>query len=181
VVTLVECRGCDYKGTKTQENQGQGFLGKEQMCNMWCGRCKEAWNWRDREAECRRAERVKCAACGGKDVVTEGKVEKNEKKEVFCPPCRTEKKVPWWNWGEKVERSVPRAQKKRAGITDLEKRQREVRRTLRGLREMWMQIGVEKIDTHEGISVKALLDSGATDLFMSQKYAERGELQIDKA
>ena len=76
---------------------------------------------------------------------------------------------------------MPRAQKKRAGITDLEKRQREVRRTLRGLREMWMQIGVEKIDTHEGISVKALLDSGATELFMSQKYAERGELQIDKA
>jgi len=34
VVTLVECRGYDYKGTKTQENQGQGFLGKEQMCNM---------------------------------------------------------------------------------------------------------------------------------------------------
>jgi len=29
VVTLVECRGCDYKRMKTQENQGQGFLGKE--------------------------------------------------------------------------------------------------------------------------------------------------------
>jgi len=34
VVTLVECRGCDYKRMKTQENQGQGFLGKEQICNM---------------------------------------------------------------------------------------------------------------------------------------------------
>ena len=34
VVTFVECRGCDYKGTKTQENQGQGFLSKEQLCNM---------------------------------------------------------------------------------------------------------------------------------------------------
>ena len=42
VVTLVECRRYDYKGMKTQENQGQGFLGKEQMCNMWCRRCKEA-------------------------------------------------------------------------------------------------------------------------------------------
>jgi len=30
VVTLVECRWCNYKGTKTQENQGQGFLSKEQ-------------------------------------------------------------------------------------------------------------------------------------------------------
>ena len=41
VVMLVECRGCNYKGTKMQENQGQGFLSKEQLCNMWCGGCKE--------------------------------------------------------------------------------------------------------------------------------------------
>jgi len=34
VVTFVECRGCNYKGTKTEENQGQGFLSKGQLCNM---------------------------------------------------------------------------------------------------------------------------------------------------
>jgi len=43
-----------------------------------------------------------------------------------------------------------------------------------------MQIGVEKIDTHEGISVKALLDSGATGLFMSKKCAERGGFKLIK-
>jgi len=32
-----------------------------------------------------------------------------------------------------------------------------------------MQIGVERVDTYEGISVKALLDSRATGLFMSKK------------
>ena len=42
VVTFVEYRGYNYKGTKTEENQGQGFLGKMQLCNMWCGSCKEA-------------------------------------------------------------------------------------------------------------------------------------------
>ena len=42
VVTLVECQGCNYKRIKTQENTGQGFLNKEQLCNMWCERCKEA-------------------------------------------------------------------------------------------------------------------------------------------
>ena len=47
---------------------------------------------------------------------------------------------------------MPRAQKEGTGITDLERRQREVRRILKGLREVWMQIGVERIDTHEGIS-----------------------------
>ena len=95
VVTLVECRGCDYKGTKTQENRGQGFLSKGQLCNMWCGSCKEVWNWREEEVESGRAERVKCSTYGSKDVMIEGKVEKNEKGEVFCPPCRTGKKVPW--------------------------------------------------------------------------------------
>jgi len=41
--------------------------------------------------------------------------------------------TPWWNWEGKIEWSVPRAQKERAGITDPEKRQREVRRILKGL------------------------------------------------
>jgi len=137
VVTFVECRGCNYKGTKTQENQGQGFLSKKQLYNMWCGNCKEAWNWREEEAKGGRAERVKCSACRGKDAVVGEEVERNEKEEVFCPPCKIGKKVPWWNWGGRLERSVPRAQKGRAGITDLEKTvqkgQKEVRRTLRKL------------------------------------------------
>jgi len=180
VVTFVECRGCKYKGMKTQENQGQGFLSKEQLCNMWCGSCKEAWNWREEEIKGSRAERVKCGACGGKDAVVGGKVERNEKEEVFCSPCRTGKKTLWWNWGGELKWSVPRAQVEGTGITDLEKRQREVRRTLKGLREVWMQIRVEKIDTHEGVSVKALLDSGATGLFMSKKCAERGGFKLIK-
>ena len=61
---------------------------------------------------------MKYGACGGKDVVVGGKVERNEKGEVFCPPCRTGKKVLWWNWGEELEWTVPRIQKGRAGITD---------------------------------------------------------------
>ena len=69
MVTFVEYRGCNYKRTKTQENRGQGFLEKVQLCNMWCESCKEAWNWRDREMGSGRAERVKCSACGGKDTV----------------------------------------------------------------------------------------------------------------
>jgi len=30
-----------------------------------------------------------------------------------------EKKMPWWNWDRKMEQTVSRAQKERAGITDL--------------------------------------------------------------
>jgi len=36
------------------------------------------------------------------------------------------------------------------------------------LREVWLNIGVEKIDMHEGIMIKALLDSSATGMFMDR-------------
>jgi len=161
---------------------------------MWCRSCKEAWNWRDREAECGRAEKVKCSTYGGKDAVVEEGVERNEKEEVFCLPCRTEKKTPWWNWDEKVERTVPRAQKGRAGITDprrvvgtvnqkaVQKKEeaREVRQTFKPLREVWMSVGIEKINMHEGRTVKALLDSGAMGLFISKGLAQKGEYRLIK-
>ena len=75
---------------------------------------------------------------------------------------------------------MPRAQGEGAGITDPKKRQRKVRRTLKGLQEVWIQIGVEKINTHERISVKALLDSGVMGLFMSRKCVERGGFKLIK-
>ena len=51
--------------------------------------------------------------------------------------------------------------------------QREVRRTFKMLREVWMSIGVEKLDTHEGVTVKALLDSSATRMFINKRMAAR--------
>jgi len=60
---------------------------------MWCGSCKEAWDWRNQEVEYGRAEKVKYSACGGKDVV-KWNPKRNAKGEIFCPPCRTEKKTP---------------------------------------------------------------------------------------
>ena len=54
-------------------------------------------------------------------------------------------------------------------------RVREVQRTLWPLREVWMKVGLEKLESHEGIAVKALLDSGATGLFMDTTFArEKG-------
>jgi len=193
IIMFVECRGCNYKGTKTEENQGQGFLGKAQLYNMWCGSCKEAWNWRDSKAESGRAERVKYSTCEGKDAVIRERVERNKKREIFCPPYRTGKKVPWWNWGREMEWTVPRAQKGRAGITDLRRvaetvnqkavqkvEAREVRRMFKPLREVWMNVGIKKVDTHEGRTVKALLDSGATGLFMSKSLAQKGGYKLIK-
>jgi len=41
------------------------------------------------------------------------------------------------------------------------------------LKEMWLNIGLEKIDTHEGIIVKVLLDNSVTGMFMDRKTAAR--------
>jgi len=35
-----------------------------------------------------------------------------------------------------------------------------------------MKVGLEKLESHEGVTVKALLDSGATDLFMDTTFAK---------
>ena len=59
------------------------------------------------------------------------------------------------------------------GTAKKEDRQRDIRRTFKMLREVWLNIGVEKVDTHEGVMVKALLDSGATGMFMDKKMAAK--------
>jgi len=79
---------------------------------------------------------------------------------------------------------VPRARKERAGITDPRRvaetvnqkavqkvEAREVRRTFKPLREVWMNVGIKKVDMHEGRTVRVLLDSGAMGLFMSKGLA----------
>ena len=48
------------------------------------------------------------------------------------------------------------------------------------LREVWMSIGVEKLDTHEDVTVKALLDSGATGMFMDKRMAARHGFKLKK-
>ena len=58
--------------------------------------------------------------------------------------------------------------------------QKEVRRTFKMLREVWLNIGVEKIDTHEGIMIKALLDSGATGMFMDRQMTARHGFKLQK-
>jgi len=43
-----------------------------------------------------------------------------------------------------------------------------------------MTVGIEKIDTHERQTVKALLDSGATEMFMSKGLVQKGGYRLIK-
>jgi len=43
-----------------------------------------------------------------------------------------------------------------------------------------MKVGLEKLENHEGIVVKALLDSGATGLFMDTAFAKEKGFKMEK-
>jgi len=48
------------------------------------------------------------------------------------------------------------------------------------LREVIVKIGLERIDTQEGVTVEALLDSGATVLVMSSEFARKQGFKLKK-
>jgi len=58
--------------------------------------------------------------------------------------------------------------------------ERDLRCTLRPLNEVWMTIGIEKVDTHEGVTVKVLLDSGATGMFADRKFMEKNGFKLER-
>ena len=45
---------------------------------------------------------------------------------------------------------------------------------------MWLDIGIEKVNMHEGMTVKALLDSDAMEMFMNREMAKRHGFKITK-
>ena len=59
-------------------------------------------------------------------------------------------------------------------------RVRDVWHTLRLLREVWMKVGLEKLESHEGVAVRALLDSGATGLFMDMVFTKEKGFKMEK-
>ena len=50
----------------------------------------------------------------------------------------------------------------------------------RTLREVIVKIGLERVDTQEGITVEALLDSGATGLVMSSEFAKKQGFKLKR-
>jgi len=59
-------------------------------------------------------------------------------------------------------------------------RVRNVWCTLWPLWKVWMKVGLEKLESHEGVAVKALLDSGKTGLFMDTVFAKEKGFKIEK-
>jgi len=48
------------------------------------------------------------------------------------------------------------------------------------LKEVWLDIGIERMDMHEGVTIKVLLDNGATGMFMDRKTAAKHRFRLQK-
>ena len=60
------------------------------------------------------------------------------------------------------------------------KRVRDVWHILQLLREVWMKVGLKKLESHEGITVKTLLNSRVTGLFMDIAFAKEKGFKMEK-
>jgi len=68
-----------------------------------------------------------------------------------------------------------------AGTLESEGTKGEVRKVkMKTLREVTVKIGLERINTQEGITVETLLDSGATGLVMSSEFAKRQGFKLKR-
>jgi len=107
--------------------------------------------------------------------------EKEEQSGVQAKDSRDaarEEKVAWPREAE-AQQSGARSGKLESAAREGGNR-KEVRRTFKMLREVWLNIGVEKIDMHKGVMIKALLDSGTTGMFMDRQTAARYGFKLQK-
>ena len=185
VAMYVDYRG--YKGKRIQihKNQRQGFLLERQVRNIWYSLYQEAQNWREREAKRKRMIRVECVKCGRRDTIVR-KVSEWERRKILCPEYRVERKKEQQNWEEvvypikkKVQQDSTWTEAPKGAVRERDE-QREVKRTFKILREVWLNIRVEKMDIYGGIIVKALLDNGITGMFIDQKITVKHGFRLQK-
>jgi len=83
---------------------------------------------------------------------------------------------------------IPKEKRERSGIQSEElkstakgeEKYRDIRRMLKVLREVWLNIRIEKVDIHESITVKALLDSSAMGMFINKRTMEKHGFKLRK-
>ena len=68
----------------------------------------------------------------------------------------------------------------KSNFTNTTERVRDAWRMLQLLREVWLKVGLEKLENHKGVAVKALLDSRATGLFMDMTFAKEKGFKMEK-
>ena len=124
---------------------------------------------------------AQCERCGEKGY----HVEENRRQGVI------KDRQKWYGYQKKEKKKVAcptegKAQQSGARPRELESiakeggSQREVKRTFKMLREVWISIRVEKLNTHKGITVKVFLDSSITRMFIDKRMAARHGFKLQK-
>jgi len=134
---------------------------------------------------------IRCWGCGKvvhhlwtcpKKVVcpVQGEMQQRSIRKLVCKECKEKNHIArncdryWW-WREReVKRKLKELRKKPVG------EERVLRCTMQPLREVWMMVGMKKIDTYKGVTVKALLDSGAIGMFADKRFVEKHGFKLEK-
>jgi len=64
--------------------------------------------------------------------------------------------------------------------TNTTERVRDIQYTLQLLREVWIKVGLEKLENHKEVAVRALLDSRKTGLFIDTTFVQEKGFKIEK-
>ena len=120
-----------------------------------CPECQENWEAGQWEVSRGNATQIQCEGCGKTDAVP-GRLSMEEIRHMRCAQCVDKE--------EQKAREAARPRKVKVQPKEEVKIERDVRRMVKMITEVWMKVGIEKLDNHEGVTVKALLDSGATGL-----------------
>jgi len=160
VVSYLTCK-CGEKGSHVEDNRGQGVI--------------PFWKWKE------------LSWCGYKGKKVEGSMPTERKSAARVEKTAWPREAKAQQSGVWSEEPESAAKERESGVPTERKsaaregsNRKEVRRTFKMLREVWLNIGVEKIDTHEGMMIKALLDSGATEMFMDRQTAARHGFKLQK-
>ena len=100
---------------------------------------------------------------------------KKGNKEYLVFRVQNRKKQLWWS--QKVAACLEQEKLQQSNIqievlksvTREKSKQREVKRTFKILKEVQLNIEIEKVNTHKSITVKVLLDNSTTRMFMDRK------------
>jgi len=151
---------------------GQGAVVMYLKCSR-CGKggCYAEDDWEQGVVPYWRREKMSWCGCKGKEGQSSARARDSRS------AAKEEKAA--WPREAKAQQSGARSEEPESAAREGGSR-KEVRRTFKMLREVWLNIGVEKIDTHEGIMIKALLDSGATGMFMDKQTAARHGFKLQK-
>jgi len=168
VVTIMRCVDCGVSGTRSWGGPTRRYYDKDDLRNNWCLECEERW------------EKEMWNVSRGKRMTRQ------------CRACRKDNSLPTKEWSPDVqgwacslcvdrERTIASIEEELKTLkVKVAAGEKDVRRTLKPLRKVWLEVGIEKLDNHEGVTVKALLDSGAMGIFVDKNFVEEHGFRLEK-